>query len=116
MQLYWIKCQGEVWCQLDTVNLAHSHFDGMEGVYIIWHGGAKPATVYVGQGSIRKRLTFHRTNPKIQPYRALGLYVTWARVASQDQNGVERFLSEKLKPLVGEEFPDVNPIEVNLPW
>ena len=52
MNVEWVKCQGDVWCSLATVNLQHSHFDGLEGVYIIWHAGDTPATVRVGQGII----------------------------------------------------------------
>lgn len=116
MQLTWIKCQGDVWCTLSTVNLAHAHFNTMNGVYIVWHGGEKPATVYVGQGDVRQRLTEHRTNPSIQRYTSLGLYVTWAAVAQRDRDGVEAFLAMKLRPNEGEQHPNVTPIDVNLPW
>ena len=80
MQLQWTKCQGEIWCKLNTVNLSHAHFNDKDGVYIIWHGGPNAATVYVGQGNIRDRLTQHRNNSLIQQYDKLGLYVTWASV------------------------------------
>lgn len=116
MQLTWIKCQGEVWCQLNSVNLAHQHFSKMDGVYIIWHGGPKPTTVYVGQGGIRDRLTNHRSDPRIQQYNHLGLWVTWASVTQSNRDGVEVYLAQRLKPIVGERHPDAAPIEVNLPW
>jgi hypothetical protein len=32
------------------------------------------------------------------------------------RNGVERYLANTLRPIVGSAFPDVPPIEVNLPW
>ena len=52
----WIKCQGDVWCPLSTVDLSHPHFVKMDGVYVIWHGGPKPTVVYVGKGQIKERL------------------------------------------------------------
>ena len=61
----WNRCQGDGWCLLDTVDLTHSHFDGMEGVYVIWHGGQSPWTVRVGQGVIRDRLQAHRNDSAV---------------------------------------------------
>lgn len=116
MQIKWMKCQGEVWCPLSTVNLGHPYFENVTGVYIIWHGGTSPATVRVGQGTVRDRLTEHRADPQIQAFANLGLFVTWAVVPGSQLDGVERFLHARLNPKVGERSPDVEPIEVNLPW
>ena len=116
MRLSWNKCQGDVWCKLNRVNLEHSHFDQMEGVYIIWHGGTVPKVVYIGQGSIRQRIQHHRDNPDVQQYSNLDLFVTWAPVSLESRNGVESHLASKWKPLVGDKHPAVNPIEVNSPW
>ncbi len=116
ISLSWIKCQGDVWCPLSTVDLNHAHFNNMEGVYVIWHGGPTPTVVYVGQGNIRQRLQEHRTNPEIQKYAGLGLFVTWARVEQQFRNGVERFLIDQLHPLANIKVPDELPTTVNLPW
>ena len=116
MTLNWIKCQGEVWCKLSTVNLDHAHFETMNGVYIIWHAGANAATVYVGQGFVRDRLKQHRGDPRIQQYENLGLFVTWAPVPQASRAGVERYLANKLNPGVRDIHPDTVPIEVNLPW
>lgn len=116
MQLNWIKCQGDVWCKLDTVNLGHSHFENMHGVYIIWHGGNPAHTVRIGKGYIRDRLQSHRNDPEVQAYAHLGLYVTWASVPGQFQEGVEVYLGKRLTPKVGERFPQAIPTEVNLPW
>lgn len=116
MTLSWNKCTGNQWCPLNTVNLDHPLFDGMEGVYIIWHGGQKAATVRVGQGVIRDRLREHRKDKDVQAYSEQGLYVTWAAVAAGDRDGVEAYLAYRLKPLEGERFPDRPPVEVNLPW
>ena len=116
MELNWIKCKGGVWGPLNTVSLSHSHFDSMDGVYIIWHGGSAPKTVRVGQGNIRERLQAHRIDSEVQVYAHLGLYVTWASVPKNSRDGVEAYLAQKLKPIVGERFPDVAHISVNLPW
>ena len=116
MQLNWIKCHGDVWCKLSAVNLAHSHFENMHGVYAIWHGGDNAHTVRVGKGYVRDRLQAHRNDPEVQAYARLGLYVTWASVPAQSQDGVEAYLAQRLTPKVGERFPQAVPAQVNLPW
>ena len=88
----------------------------MYGVYVIWHAGPNAATVYVGQGFIRDRLTAHRNDPRIQQFSALGLYVTWASVPSASLEAVEKYLADRLGPRVGEAHPNVLPVSVNLPW
>ena len=73
MHLSWIKCEGDRWCSFQTVNITHPHFTGLGGVYIIWHGGQTPQTVYVGRGQIANRLQAHRSDPSILKYSSLGL-------------------------------------------
>jgi len=116
LELDWRFCQGDQWCSFQNLDLDHSHFDNMEGVYIIWHqGGEKPRAVYVGQGNIRDRISDHRTENNITQYAPHGLYVTWAEVHPGNHDGVERYLAEVLAPLEGTNWPDVIPISVNLP-
>jgi len=115
MIVQWNKCQSGGWCSLLTIDLEHEHFNSMEGVYIIWHGGDNPATVRVGQGFIRDRLASHKEDLDILAYKQFGLYVTWAQVAASQRDGVERYLAERFNPKVGSRFPEVDPIEVNLP-
>ena len=120
MQLNWVRGQDEAWCKLDSVDLAHEHFNTMYGVYIIWVGGEEPeVVVYVGQGNIKERLTVHRTNPEIFLYGDIldtDLYVTWAMVDRQDCDAVEAYLADKWDPKVGERHPQAPHIEVNSPW
>ena len=116
MQLIWNKCTGDVWCNLLNLNLDHPYFFGFEGVYVIWHGGQNPATVYVGQGNVAERLEGHRTDSRILAYSHYGLFVTWARVGQPQMDGVERYLADSLKPKVGEAHPAAMPITVNFPW
>ena len=111
----WGKCLGNQWCPLNTVDLTHSAFS-VGGCYIIWHGGQKPKVVYVGQGEFRQRLTAHRTDKRIQGYARHGLYVTYSPIAKSARDGVEVYLADRYKPLVGERHPDAPPIVVNGPW
>ena len=114
MQIAWIKCTGDRWCPLNTVNL--TAVTNKTGVYIIWHQGNPARVVRVGSGNVQTRLEAHRTDDEVQVYAHLGLLVTWAEVPNSQARGVEKYLGDRHKPLVGERFPDVTPIAVNDPW
>ena len=116
MTLDWIKCSGQQWCNFLNLNLDHAHFNNLEGVYIIWHGGANASVVRVGQGVIRDRLKAHKKDLAILKYKDLNLFATWAAVPISYHDGVERYLAEKWKPKVGDKFPNALPIAVNSPW
>ena len=111
----WIKCQGDVWCRLEALDL--SSINEKEGVYIIWHAGSAPHTVYVGKGEFQDRFSKHRNNPKILQYSSKGtLFVTWAAVPDSQQAGVELYLAQRYKPLVGTHDYAGPPITVNTPF
>ena len=118
MRLFWIKCQGDAWCPFMTVNLDYAHFQGLEGVFVIWHGGPAPKTVYVGKGFIAERVRELRSQSMITQYLASGLplLVIWAKVSPTDQAGVESYLVSALKPLENRVHPSTTPVPVNLPW
>ena len=114
LNLNWRKCNGDVWCSLKNLDLSKVP---EQGVYVIWHGGDSPHVVRVGQGDIDRRLLAHRTDPDILSYAKYGgLYVTWAPVPAHQRDGVERHLRDKWNPLVGDAFPDAQPIAVNSPF
>jgi hypothetical protein len=114
LTVHWVKNTAGGWCGLD-VDLTGIK---TEGVYAIWFA-AQPGVrncVRVGQGKIIERVTKHRADPAITAYRQKGaLYVTWAAVPAAQRDGVEKFLADTYNPLVGDAFPNVAPIAVNLP-
>lgn len=114
LQLDWIKSEQKSWCSFEHVNLSLPHFDNRSGVYVIFRGDGP--TVRVGQGEIRGRLTTHRSDQAIlNCAKGNPLLATWATVPAAQRDGVERFLAETLKPMIGDRFPDCSPIQVNLP-
>jgi len=116
--LEWMKCFGDNWCSLFDLKLDNNHFDGLEGVYIIWYwqDGRIPLTVSVGQGSIRDRLLQHREEPQMLALRYRNLLVTWASVPDFQHDGVERYLGETLDPIMRKRLLSIKPTRVNLPW
>ena len=116
IEVKWVKCGGDLWCDFQKVNLDHPHFHDLRGVYIIWHGGPDPRVVYVGQGLIAQRLKAHRKDYRILLHSGLGLIVTWTKVEADKCDGVEFFVAGVLRPLVGARLPRADMIPVNLPW
>lgn len=116
MTLTWIKCQGNAWCRLNNVNLQHQHFDGVNGVFVIWHGGGTPWTVLIGHGEIRSELASCRTNKQVQSFLNLDLFVTWSIVPADQQIAVVGSLANKLKPKIPPPQTTFDEVQVNLPW
>lgn len=122
LKLDWVKCSpNNSWCSLQGLNL-ESVGEHAYGVYMIWYSAPadapyKSAVVRVGQGYIRDRVQKHRKDRKITQYSTRGkLLVTWALVQLDLCDGVERYLATTWQPLVGDRYPDVEPIEVNSPF
>ena len=112
----WVKCPGDVWCDLFRLDMDSVGEDEV-GVYIIWKPSKTGRAVRVGKGNIKDRLTQHKNDRKITRHAADGvLLVTWAILPAQRLKGVEKYLGNVLDPLEGQRFPDVRPITVNLPW
>ena len=36
LTIEWIKCQNNIWCNFDNLNLEHERFSDLKGAYIIW--------------------------------------------------------------------------------
>lgn len=110
----WIKSRADTYLKLQTFDLSSA--SGV-GVYIIWHAGNPARVVKVGQGDIVERLGCHRRDRSILAYAAKGtLYVTWAIVPASQLDGIERYLGDYLKPLIGDRFPIARAIPVNSPF
>ncbi|WP_072389510.1 hypothetical protein [Hyphomicrobium sp. CS1BSMeth3] len=113
-QVHWVKSTAGKWLSLQFVDLSEVE---TVGVYIIWHGGQQPRVVRIGQGDIADRLAKHGADDDVLAYAAAGkLFVTWAAVPARLLDGVERYLAEHWKPLIGDRFPHVAPIAVNSPF
>ncbi len=114
--VHWCQGQGGAWCTLSEVELAHASFDGVDGVYIIWHCDQQSMTLRVGQGPIRERLAEERKSRRLLAYGLDRLAVTWAPVNLLHREAVASYLSTTLKPKFGESYPGKEQIQVNLPW
>ncbi|MBI5245620.1 MAG: type II/IV secretion system protein [Elusimicrobia bacterium] len=115
LSVYWNRCAGDTWAELYAVDLNDPHFDGLEGVYMVWMGGNQPAAICAGAGLIREKLAARREEPAIAAMKEKSLLVTWAKVDAISRGGVERWLLENLRPKVANPLPGSVAVEVNLP-
>jgi type II secretory ATPase GspE/PulE/Tfp pilus assembly ATPase PilB-like protein len=115
LNLAWNRCKGDMWGDLQSVNLTDPHFEGLHGVFASWHGGSSPTPVIVGHGNIRDELERLRTDPALNPFRPMGIFITWARAERVLCEGIDRFLTETLQPKVARPAPSAPRVEVNLP-
>ena len=117
MNVAWGKCEGDVWCGFNSLNV-NEYFDGKYGVYIIWrYAGNYPETIYVGQGMIGQRILAHRSNLEIQRFGRNQLLVTWTVLSDRDTGlKIEAYLWNELQPRIGDYQFHPRPEYVNLPW
>lgn len=110
----WAKLPDNKYCSLNS--LALENVQNTKGVYVIWQSLPYPRTIRLGQGYIGQRLSAHRLDKEVMAYQSQGeYYASWITPPAAYLDGIERYLAEKLKPLVGDAFPVAAPIEVNLP-
>lgn len=124
MQIVWIKnLNTSEWFDFLRLNLDAAYFTDKYGVYVIWYtspaeSNAESKVIRLGQGNIGERLRAHRTDPSILRYANIGqLKVSWAvlnNFSKMTIDGIERFLAESYRPLIGDRFPEVDTIPVNL--
>ena len=122
MTVNWTRnTQNNEWFDFLKLNLDSPYFSNKKGVYVIWYTSPLAAKVVrLGSGNIAERLKEHRSNQDILKYSGLGqMKVSWIiadnnPVKDSDLLGIEAFLANHYSPLIGDRYPDVTPIQVNL--
>lgn len=115
IEVKWQRCGSDNHpCNLVRLELTKLTRVGVYFIYKPGNLGYPPTTIRVGQGIIGDRLGKHRNDYQIMQY-GNDLLVTFAYPNSAHLDGVERYLKERYRPLVGERWPDVPPIAVNSP-
>jgi hypothetical protein len=113
VQLRWRKCAGDAWCRFEDAVLPDPN---ASGILLVWSGSVTPHehVLYIAQGGIAKNLRWAR---QFEPIAKLErLYVTWAAVPEDSQNGVHNYLSQRLSAVHDDRRSSDTPIPVNLPW
>ena len=107
----WEKTGDNNWINYLNTDLYEVIDEDLHGVYVI---RSEETIVYVGSGNIRKRLLDHKKELIIAG-KYSNLKISWAGINEIFAKGAERFIADKLKPKEGDQWPDVEPIEVRLP-
>jgi len=86
------------------INLAPENqgLEGQSGVYVIWHGGVRPAWVFVGTSrNLARDLQWCRENEDIMYFERFGgLFISWCFIRKEFQAGAARYLTQVSKPQV----------------
>lgn len=108
-QVQWVKSVGGDYLDLLRLDLNSAYFlaGPKLGVFVIWYAGpSKSAAIRIGQGNIRDQLAARRADPQIAQFASQGqLKVSWIIVNPGDFDGIEAYLYDYYKPLVGERRP-----------
>ncbi len=115
MILDWIKCKGEIWCELFKLDLDHKLLD-INGVFLIFTEENANGTVLIGSGNIQDILRKASKDPAVAAFQSHGCFVTWAKAGVLTQSGIVSYLISKLQPKLNSKSPKSIPISVNLPW
>lgn len=114
----WSKNAKGKFRRLAFIELAKENISSTPGVFVAWHGGARPGWVYVGLAEdLAIDLTDMRQNKEVMEFdRRGGLFVTWYTPAPADRKGVFVFLNDVLQPEVrnpeADQYENVTPIKV----
>ncbi len=122
LKVVWQKnAQNNEWFDLLRLDLSSAYFTaGKKGVFVIWYVGAPSNRVLkVGSGIILEQLKNLKSNPTILDYSKNGsLKVSWVAVnealKESDMLGVEAFLYDSYKPVLGERTSTGTSIPINL--
>ena len=118
MEVYWCKCKGNLWCELNKLDVDHSNLKGLTGVYVIWYEMQENIVVKIGFGKIQPELKSNLDDLAIQAFAKYKPKVTWCEVPKSKQPKIAAFLQSKLKPKIDTEniTEKTKEIEVNLPF
>ena len=115
MQIDWVKETPDRWFRLDFVDLAKIK---TYGVFVIWKPGVAritpSVTILVGHGDVATSLLNARHDVAVSKH-GRDLLVTWAAVDILYVAGVEAYLVQQLRPLVGRKLPLASVHPVNIP-
>ena len=98
----WVRSAAGKFFRFSRLDPEAEGLSKLSGVYVIWHAGVKSGWVYVGRSKdLAGELHTLADNDEIMGYESRGgLFVTWATIRDEFQDGVVRFLTDSLDPKV----------------
>ncbi|MEX0694571.1 MAG: hypothetical protein WD075_09020 [Rhodospirillales bacterium] len=98
----WVRNDRGKFNRLAHLDTTAEGLQGLSGVFVIWHSGFKPQWVYVGASDdLATAISAVGNDDNISSYEVNGgLFVTWSPIRKERQDGVVRFLTEAMQPVV----------------
>lgn len=96
----WVRASSGHFHRLVHIDPEEEGLSRASGVYVIWHSGVKPGWVYAGRSNdLATALHEAGNSDDIMSYEVHGgLFVTWALVKDEFQNGVLKYLTDTMRP------------------
>ena len=117
---HWARTKKGFYHRLLTLDPEANGLAKASGVYVAWHGGINPGWVFAGRSDDLAR-TFHvlADDEAVMSYNIRGgLFVTWALINKDFQNGVDRYLNDTMRPKIKNadaELKSATPVPVRPP-
>jgi hypothetical protein len=115
MEVEWVMCKGNIWCELNKIDAHHKNLEDEKGVYIIWSGRDQKSVLRIGHGLISDEIIKNQKDIAIHAFLQYGVFVTWCPVGFRKE-GVVAFLQNLLKPKFSDNRSTASAVKVNLPW
>ena len=98
----WVRNDKGKFFRFINLQPQEQNLEGQSGVFIIWHGGVRPAWVFVGTSrNLARDLQWCKDNEDIMYFERFGgLFVSWCYIRKEFQSGAARYLTQIAKPQV----------------
>jgi hypothetical protein len=99
---HWAKTPAGKFYRLLFIKPEKLGLEQQSGIVVAWHGGLKPKWIYVDKSSnIARDLDTFTEDDDIMSYDLRGgVFVSWALIRPEYQDGVLKYLLETMTPLI----------------
>lgn len=109
----WAKTPGGKFHRLLFTDPEKLGLSGVSGIVALWHGGLKPQWIFVDKSrDLARDLDTFMDDDDIMGYdNRGGVFVSWAMVRPEYQDGVLKYLLESMNPLIDHPKPPGKSVE-----
>ncbi len=117
IEVYWYKCKGNIWCELNKIDYKHKNLNGISGAYVLWYDMQTRVIIKVGYGIISEEIEKDINDLAIQAFAKYKPKITWCELFDDEIAPAINYLIMKLNPKIKPNtIPNGKPEEINLPW
>jgi len=110
---HWAKTAGGKFHRLLLADPEKLGLSKVSGIVVIWHGGIKPEWIYVDKSrDLARDLDTYVDDDEIMEYESRGgVFVSWAMVRPEYQDGVLKYLLQSMDPIIPHPSPPKKNVE-----